>query len=158
MTWLGALTSLTTSDICATILCNSGPPVIAGNQFVCFVSTRMASNGSVVMFLEQVITKLQVNGNIDSSITTDESIRKLTETTFVFLEGFDYRRVDIGRILTYMVQPIGVCHLIRALLNGECSHFLCSGSWHIEVCKQVSLEHGDVLIVLLSHIMIRMLR
>src|ERR1700722_1486307 len=155
MTWFGALTSLTASNVRATIFCDGRPPVIAGNQFMCFMSTRMAGNGSIMMFMEQIITKLRVNGNIDSSVAKDESIWKLTETTFVFLEGFDNRRVDVGGILAYPVQPIGVCRLIRALLHGECSHFLCSGSWHIEVRKQVSLEHGDVLIVLLSHIMIR---
>src|ERR1700722_7659723 len=155
MTWLGALTSLTASNIRATIFCNSGPPVIAGNQFVCFMSTRMAGNGSVVMLMEQIITKLRVNGNVDSRVAKDEAVWKLTETRFVFLEGFGNRKGDNGGILTYTVQPIGICRLIRALLHGECSHFLCSGSWHIEVCKQVSLEHGDVLIVLLSHIMIR---
>src|ERR1700722_3441796 len=155
MTWFGTLTSLTASNICATIFCDGGPPVIAGNQFVCFMSTRMAGNGGVVMLMKQIITKLRVNGNIDSSVAKDESVWKLTETTFVFLESFDNRRVDIGGILMYTVQPISICRLIRALLHGECSHFLCSGSWHIEVCKQVSPEHGDVLIVLLSHIMIR---
>src|ERR1700722_2374215 len=148
MTWFGALTSLTASNICATIFCNGGPPVIAGNQFMCFMSTRVAGNGSVVMLMEQIITKMRVNGNIDSSIAKDESIWKLSETTFVFLEGFDNRRVDIGRVLTYTVQPIGVCRLIWALLHGECSHFLCSRSWHIEVYKQVSLEHGDIFLVL----------
>src|ERR1700722_8837696 len=106
MTGLGALTSLTASNVCATILCDGGPPVIAGNQFVCFMSTRMAGIGSIVMFMEQIITKLRVDGNVDSSVAKDESVWKLTETTFMFLKGFDNRRVDIGRILAYTIQPI----------------------------------------------------
>src|ERR1700722_15964995 len=113
MPWFGTLTSLTARNAGAAIFCDGGPPVIASNQFVCFMSTRMAGNRSVVMFVEQIITKLRVNGNIDSSVAKDESIWKLTETTFVFLKGFDNRRVDIGGILTYTVQPIGVRHLIR---------------------------------------------
>src|SRR3984957_1900203 len=98
MTWFGTLTSLTARYIDAAVFGDSGPPVIAGNQFVSFMSTRMAGNRSVVMFMEQIITKLRVNGNIDSSVAKDESIWKLTETAFLFLEGFDNRRVDIDGI------------------------------------------------------------
>ena len=71
MSWLGALTCIASSHIAAHVLADSGPVVVARDEFQGFGMSWMSRKWRVVVSSDQIVSKFLVLRNIDASFECD---------------------------------------------------------------------------------------
>ena len=69
--WLGALTCIAPSHIAAHILADSGPVVVARDEFQGFGMSWVSCQWCVVVSSDQIVSEFLALGNIDASLECD---------------------------------------------------------------------------------------
>ena len=94
------LAGLASINIFPDIMLNLRSPIIVSDKLCSFVATRVSSKGRIVVFTDNVLSELGVNGNINAFSKGDQSIFQLLPAFFFITQCSFHSFFMILRMLT----------------------------------------------------------
>ena len=72
MSHFGALASFTSFDIVLNVSLNPGPPVVACDKFLCFITAGVSSRDTVMVQFDDLLTKLSATWYVNTMFPSNE--------------------------------------------------------------------------------------